>query len=543
MSKTPFIPSRHQAAVFDFVSTGTGSAIIEAVAGAGKTTTIVKALELIDPKARTMFLAFNKKIATELQAKVPAHVKAATFHSQGFNAWRKWMGNVATPNANKIRELIKRNFAPMEAEAFGATIARLVSVAKSAGVGALVSDTEETWQGLADHYDINLPDGDDMRKRTLEAASYLLSLSVDAAMASPSVIDFDDMLYMPLLKEVPFAKVDFLFVDESQDTNAVQLALLRRMLVPGGRLIAVGDPRQAIYGFRGADASAMKNLQEAFNCITLPLTISYRCAQAIVKQAQTIVSHIEASPTAIMGEVLSATVEKTEFRNTDAIICRNTAPVVELAYQLIGKGIGCKVLGREIGQALNTLIKQMGASDLDTMIAKLDEFRARETAKFMAKGQEQRAEAVNDKVDCIHAIVNNLTETARSLTGLYGAIDRMFSDDAGSERLTLCTAHKSKGLEWKRVFVYRPELMPSKYARQAWQQEQESNLQYVAWTRAMETLVFLSQGTPAAAPLKTASVAAPAVKLTYCQRQQAAIAAGTLAPSAFWLDMMEDVAS
>lgn len=499
-----FNPSPLQAAIFAFIKDPeAGSAIVNAVAGSGKTTTIVKACELIQETQRVTFLAFNKKIATELQARLPKHVRAATFHSQGFNAWRRFVKAVETPDGNKCRNLVKRHFTPIESEAFGGIICKLVSVAKSAGVGSLVRDEIAVWQGLADHYDIALPEGEGMAERTLEAARRLLGLSVTAAMETPSVIDFDDMLYMPLLKNVPFFQNDWLFVDESQDTNAVQLALLRRMLTPSGRVVAVGDRRQAIYGFRGADATAMDNIKAAFNCRELPLTISYRCAQAVVRLAQTIVPAIEAAPTAPEGEVINAMpVDQAGFQNSDVIICRNTAPIVEMAYGLIGKGIGCKVLGREIGQALAQLINKMGVHDIDSLLGALDTFAGREIAKFMSKGQEQKAEAVRDKVDCIRAISNHLAETMRTVSALLAAIDRMFSDNTGADLLTLCTAHKSKGLEWNRVFIYRADLMPSKYARQAWQIEQEKNLQYVAWTRAKHTLVFLTDK-PAPAPLPT----------------------------------------
>jgi superfamily I DNA/RNA helicase len=55
---------------------------------------------------------------------------------------------------------------------------------------------------------------------------------------------------------------------------------------PYGRLIAVGDPSQAIYGFRGADATAMTDMQREFNMTVLPLSVSYRCSQSVVKEAQ-----------------------------------------------------------------------------------------------------------------------------------------------------------------------------------------------------------------------------------------------------------------
>jgi DNA helicase-2/ATP-dependent DNA helicase PcrA len=488
-----FNPSPYQRAIFDWIKNGKGSAIVNAVAGAGKTTTIVKALELIPATQRVTFLAFNKKIATELQARVPQHVKAATFHSQGFNAWRAIKENVQSPDGNKVRALMRQNLSQVEASAFGTPAVNLVSKAKSMGVGVLLPDEAKTWFDIASHFDIELPESEGARQRTIQAAQMLLRASVELADAERSVIDFDDMLYMPLLRNTPLRKVDWLFVDEAQDTNGVQLALLGRMLAKDGRLVAVGDPHQAIYGFRGADAMAMENIRAKFSCRELPLTISYRCAQTVVRLAQTLVPSIEASPSATQGEVLETTLEQAQFRNTDVVICRNTAPIVELAYNLIGKGVGCKVLGREIGQALSTLVDKMKSHNLEELSERLGKFLDREQAKFQALGQEDRAEAVQDKVDCIRAIANFLPETQRTIHDLKAAIEHMFSD-SGEGLLTLCTAHKSKGFEWERVFIYEANLMPSKWAKQQWQQIQEKNLMYVAWTRAKKTLVFITDG-------------------------------------------------
>jgi len=70
--------------------------------------------------------------------------------------------------------------------------------------------------------------------------------------AKLGMLDFDDQLYLPLLWKLRLFQNDFVFIDEAQDTNPVRRALAKLALRPGGRLIAVGDPRQAIYGFTGA---------------------------------------------------------------------------------------------------------------------------------------------------------------------------------------------------------------------------------------------------------------------------------------------------
>ena len=505
-----FVPSPYQQAVFDFVSHGKGSALVTAVAGAGKTTTIVEALKLIPAGRTTSFLAFNKRIADELKAKVPAGVRAQTFHSVGFGAWGYMKNrNVQVSMTNKSRDLMDAHFGDDDVRMYGSFACKLVSLAKQIGMGFLSSDTPDVWAGLIDHYDVSLDSTDASESEGVEIARRLLAHSVrvaDAREGGPSVIDADDMLYMPLLRNARFFPHDWVFVDEAQDTNGIQLAMLRRMLKPSGRLVAVGDRRQAIYGFRGADASAMDNIAKAFNCVELPLTISYRCSQAVVRQAQTIVPYIEAHPEAPEGRVWNwydqvspndnfgkTTIEYPEptFSAGEAIICRNTAPLVSKAYELIGQGIGCKVLGREIGTGLIKLIEKMHAFDMDLLGAKLEAWSAREQAKFMAKGQETKAEAAADKVAAINAVIERLEEEDRTIAALIKALDAMFSDDSDAKLVMLMTAHKSKGLEFERVYVLSPELMPSRWARQAWQQEQEANLQYVTWTRAKRELIFL----------------------------------------------------
>lgn len=81
-----FTPSAYQQAIFDFVQTGAGNAFVEAVAGSGKTTTIVQALQFT--QGRVAFFAFNKAIANELKAKAPGHVNVQTLHGHGYGAIR-----------------------------------------------------------------------------------------------------------------------------------------------------------------------------------------------------------------------------------------------------------------------------------------------------------------------------------------------------------------------------------------------------------------------------------------------------------------------
>lgn len=498
-----FVPSENQAKFFGWVTDGAGSSILSAVAGSGKTTTIVHACSLIPPSLTITFLAFNKKIATELGNRLPKHARASTFHACGLSAWRRACRSVEV-QTDKVRNLAKDLFTEEEGKQFGTMAVKAVSHAKNAGVGILLQDELSVWQDLAMRFELAPTDKDTPPDLALEKARELLAASVDAAMAHTSVIDFDDMLYMPLLNGVTFTSSDWLLVDEAQDTNGVQLEMLKAMLKPGGRLVAVGDRNQAIYAFRGADSAAMDNIKHAFNCTELALDVSFRCPRSVVWEAQRIVPHIKHSNTAVQGSVIGKAclspggtwsyqnvVEP--FRPSDVIVCRNVAPLVELAYDLIGNQIGCKILGREIGATLIALIYKMNAKSVKELIPKLRDFTQHEKAKFMLGGQETKAEAAQDRLDCILAVINSLRKSGRTVSAVVASIRAMFSDDEGNGILTLCTCHKSKGLEWDRVFIYRRDLMPSRHAVQNWQLEQEANLEYVAITRAKHTLVWLAK--------------------------------------------------
>ena len=480
-------PSPYQQAIFDAVANTTDSLVIEAVAGSGKTTTIVEACNLIPRFNSVLFLAFNKNIATELQTRLPAHVQAKTYHSHAFNALSRALPHRPRVDGNKCKWLLKDMVPESDFYLYMPFVLKLVSYAKNCGVGALVDDHVDAYRAIVDHHGIWMDDDAD--------EDYGISLAqqvLEASNEDLARVDFDDMLYLALLRKVHFDKFQYIFSDESQDTNAVQRVLLSRMLAPkpNGRLIAVGDSRQAIYGFRGSDSNAMDEIAKHFDCVKLPLSVCYRCDQAPVKEAQKYVEHILPRDNAPEGKVEWLTEYTPDtFKRTDAILCRNVSPLVSFAFALIRRNVGCRVLGRDIGAGLTTLVTKMNTQDVEQLADKLERYREREEAKATRRGNMAAAEAVNDKVACLNLFIENLVEGG-TVGDILLKIDSLFSDN-GEGTLTLATVHKSKGLEWDRVFILDRHRMPSKYAKQPWQIHQETNLIYVAVTRAKHELYYI----------------------------------------------------
>lgn len=502
--------SPQQTVIYQWVESGKGNGIVEAVAGSGKTTTLIEAVRRM--KGSVAFLAYNKKIATEIESRLQrvqttARVKSGTFHSFGFGAVMKALPGTKMDD-KKMTKIAAGLEVPEELQAFAL---QCVSLAKQSAIGVLTSfEDDAAWQRLVDHYDV-----DDMllsnpfkREEFSEAemdarvqaglawAKKLLKKSVDTDKVG---FDFDDMIYAPLVHDMRMWLNQWVLIDEAQDTNPARRAFAKKILAPGGRLLAVGDPRQAIYGFTGADNDALDIIAREFSATRLPLTVSYRCAKAVVAQAQTLVDHIQAAPTApeggfgmITAGEFAADYHK-ELAATDAVLCRNTKPLVELAFALIQKGIGCHVEGKDIGRGLVALCRRWKkAATVADLLDRLEDYLARQTERFLAKGQEMKAESLSDRVETIKVIASGLADDA-PLSELVARINNLFEDTepgSPSRHVTLSTVHKSKGREWERVFIYgRNKFMPSKFARQAWQMDQEVNLQYVAITRAKRTLV------------------------------------------------------
>lgn len=478
--------SPYQAAIFEFVTNGFGNAIINAVAGSGKSTTVEGAVKCIVAGLSHIVLAFNKPIADAMKAR---GVNGRTFHSLVFSIVMRHK-NQRDVSKTKLRDLIDETLTGAEARLYGAFLTKLVGLGRNSGIGCLEIDTPDTWLALVEHHDLELDHEEAKLGRAVELASIIL----EASYQSPKV-DFDDMMYIAVRDGLVLPKFDFVFVDEAQDTNAIQRAILRKIMKPTSRLIAVGDPAQAIYGFRGADSNSMQLIADEFNCTELPLTVSYRCPTSVVAYAHKWVRHIEAAPNAPAGTVtnIGTSWNAKTFVSGDLVLCRTTKPLVSLIYQLIKLRVPAVIMGREVGAGLVSLIKRLNGQGIDGLTSKLFNWSAREHEKAVAKKQDAKAEAIIDKRDCILTLIDALEENDRTVPALCRLIESLFSDTKAA--VTLATIHKSKGLEADRVFWLNFSACPAPWATQEWQKQQERNLCYVATTRAKTALVLMDEKT------------------------------------------------
>lgn len=497
--------------------------IVEALAGTGKTTTLVEGLKVVwgqkpsitpSPQqqeiweslakskgvASVCFVAFNKSIATELQSRVPAGCSAMTLHSLGLKAVTAVLGpkkingyrvdNIFAEITGYDGYSIRKN---EKVTVLLGLCKRLVGLCKANLIGHegnLLGETslESAVGELADIYDIDLNGN---RSRVIELVPQIL----ERCKQDDGEIDFDDMVWLPVALELPTTKYDLLLVDESQDLNRCQQELA---IKSGERLVLCGDSRQAIYAFAGADSTSLRRMGARLQATPQgveckQLTVTRRCSQVVVQEAQQFVPTFSAHESNRQGKISQATIQ--DYQATvvdgDMVVCRVTAPLVSQCFQFIKSGRKATIQGRDIGQGLSKLVEKMKAESLPELITLLEKWKDGEVAKENAKKfpSSNRIIGIEDKYDCLVYLSAGL----RNVEELLTTIEALFTDQE-KPGIRLSTIHKAKGLEAENVYLLEPEgaTVPHPAAKTESEREQEWNLRYVAITRAIDTLVYVS---------------------------------------------------
>lgn len=493
--------SAQQQAIFDWfarvandaLSTGVNWALTEgrnlvvrARAGTGKTTTIIEGINRA-PEARIGLFAFNKKIAEELSTRISnPNAEAKTLHALGFAAIRNAYGPVRVDDKRGLwlTDRVVPKDTPFQ-------IKVLVTKLHTKGRDMLGEiGTYQEMLDLAFRFDC-VPD-DGWRKYPVE---WVVNYAIDAMKfaakeTKPATIDYADMIFLPLVQNLLTPIYDLGVVDEAQDMTIAQLNMVLRSVTSNGRIVVVGDNRQAIYGFRGADSNSIDRLKQELHAIELPLNVTYRCAGGIVARAKALVSDFEgvkpATDTDVLDDENSTTGKMlNEAAPGEFILSRVNAPLVSYTLQLIAARKRARMAGRDIGKALeNIIVKKMKLQPSDStelMAKRVEDWRAKQTTRLAAFGQQDKIAAVVDQAETLLA----LAEAYETVGELLNSCTWLFEDGARGDTIVLSTIHKAKGLEAPRVWLLQDTL----YRRG--RTSDEENCEYVAITRAKDQLVVV----------------------------------------------------
>lgn len=465
----------------------TDNILVRARAGCGKTTTLLTGTEYA-PENSIVVCAFNRRIAQELNNRVPRGgvVKAKTLHAIGFGIMRKfWPYSKVNDDQPHIRErslteAVLKEIGDLQRCPF--PIKRLIGKLHTAG-REIVPHAVKPGDLAEIAEDLELiPDPQ------FEAQGYDLSFVEDRALRAMVLaenetpdIDYADMIYLPCRMHWHNPTVGLVKVDEAQDMTPSQLEIA--MGICAGRMAIIGDDRQAIYAFRGAGVGTLDKLKAELKAEEFGLTQTFRCGLAIVELAQRLVPDFEAGPNNPDGEVLDMMAQQLVGAAAygDFILSRTNAPIAEICMQLLRAGKRCRIAGRDIGGGLIALIQKLVGADEDVsrLLKAIAEWRLVEVQRLIDADKEHRIGPVNDKAE----VLNALCMDAATVSEIRTRIVNLFTDeglgDAGI--ITLSSVHRAKGLEANRVFVLWDTIRGDSI--------EEQNIEYVAITRAKQTLV------------------------------------------------------
>lgn len=464
--------SAYQQDLFADIANGVGNTQVDALAGSGKTSSIVEGFYHMKSSLTALMVAFNKSIQVELSSRAPSMVTVSTLHSLGYKACRNAFPKLGKPDDTKLLGYIKAEVGDGE-ETYDLreSLRKAVSLAKG-----YLADSYEDIDPILDRHGVDLD--------TESRESFIVKVQkiMKACKNDVHRIDFDDMIWFPNVHGLKLETYDMVFVDEAQDLNIAQINLALNSCKKNGRIISVGDEHQAIYGFRGADSNAIQNIVDRCNSKRLPLSVTYRCATSIVDLAKTLVPNLEAAPGAEQGLVSDLGEKEMEqlVKPGDFILSRTNAPLIKWCLALLKARVRANIQGKDMGKNLLSMLKKSNASNVVEFMGWLEEWKNAEIERLTALKRD--SSLIQDKFDCFEI----LCEGTRSIKEIKHNIEDLFHDGDDKDRVMLSTTHKAKGLERDRVFMLTDTYKPGKNV-------EETNLTYVAYTRAKRELYLVSK--------------------------------------------------
>lgn len=441
---------------------------VRARAGSGKTTLLKLLTRQISSREKAMAVAFNKSIAEELKTGVPRHVDVKTLHGLGFGAIQRAWGRKLETDSQRQRSYA-REVVPESPQwskrAVVGTVCKLVSLA----MGQLATTPERVAEVMFE-YGV-LPDRGVQPEQYVGWAVTVIGMS----RRETSAISFDDMVFLPAIENVATGAYDVVFFDEAQDGNPAQTRLILNAVRRGGKVVIVGDDRQAIYRWRGAGAGAFDSLVQELKADVLPLTWTFRCPTRVVALAKCLVPDLEPAPNAPRGNIVWDSEQSfyEHVRPGEAVIARSNAALTKACMQILRRGVRAKVAGRDFGEALGGIVDRADTPSVVKFLDWLTPWVTEESERLVAAGKDDKAEELADSAEALRI----LSEGMRSTSDLRNKLDELFVEQPGADSVRLSTVHRAKGLQWGRVWMLESSFRLNS--------EEGENLYYVAVTRVL----------------------------------------------------------
>lgn len=470
-----------QSAIFAAARDTDDNLMVEALAGAAKTSTLEELAKHL--RGTTIALAFNKKIADEMQRRMPGNVQCQTLNSLGHRVWGQHLGGRRLLlSSSKLHHLTIEEIeaAPSDDrdhlyETLG-DLGRYIQGSKNHGH---VPDVCAKDMGSKCSPIMSDQEFFDMLPEEPTPAQWDVMLRVlvrSFEMALEGKIDFADQLLMPTVLKCSFPIFSNVLVDEAQDLSELNHVMLSKLTKR--RIIAVGDSLQAIYAFRGAHTEGIPKLTERFDMQTLHLSTTFRCPELICDHVRHHAHRIlpwDKNPNNPGSVSYLKTWSMSDVPEGSAVLCRNNAPLFRFALRMLKEGRRPNLWGRDVAAALVKVMEGLGAINMQRgdAITALRRYQVEKEAKMK---RQSAKDALAERVECILVFLEN----ADSLGGAIALAKNVFNSEGKTD---LATGHKAKGSEWTNVFILDRDLLQD--------EGQDLNLAYVLATRTKSTLTYL----------------------------------------------------
>lgn len=260
--------------------------------------------------------------------------------------------------------------------------------------------------------------------------------------------------------------------------------------------MVVGDDRQAIYGFRGADAGSIDRLKSELKAQELGLTTTYRCGKTIVDSVRHIVPDFEAGASNPEG-VIDACGHDELFalaQPGDFVLSRKNGPLMGLCLGFLKRGVRARIEGRDLGKQLRETVASFKARSVPQFIERVQGWAAKKAQRIgKIDNEDVRAARLADVADQVEVLVG-LAEGAINVAEILTRCETLFGDATEKDRkpeVVCSSVHKAKGLEAEHVFILEDTVSQ--------RGEEEKNIFYVAVTRAKGRLTWVKPAVAAPA--------------------------------------------
>lgn len=480
---------------------------INSVAGSGKTTialAISKFINRSKGNSRILYTCFNRSIKLEMDQRIKKvgirNLEAETLHSIGLRAIRKNLKkrfNISSGKLSKISEVVitcpilgkkypklkvNEKWSYMHHVKNIFEFARLNVVQDFEFEAALVFYNESVSNIDQKRFDFNI---------LIDFYNEFVKYYKEETFTKKEIeIDYTDMVFLPVFLNLNMnLYVDYLMMDEIQDFNLCQHKLMKIIIKDSNikQFVGIGDSKQSIYGFTGSNPRLFDYLKDS-NTVFKDMTLNFRCGYNIINKANEVYGNLNTTTT--VAGIVNEEAVISDINKGSLVIARTINTLLAGYFTLLNNNLPAKVIGEDIPAYLKSILNKYKGRYLKDILEYLKE--QIDIAKDPLMGDSYDLFIYGEDYSLINLLYQQVNFRNLDKKDIINKVANLLNNVVPEDHVTMCTIHKSKGLEADEVSILNIHEIPLKNARNPFQLEQEYNLKYVALTRAKKVLNLIS---------------------------------------------------